>query len=600
MKLTNAPYLKQQNINDPLDELIILAGSQAWEAYGKEGNGQGWLFLKEILKIRDNTPPVILGDKHLGQLNCLRLAPENRKVIGIYQFGELNEAHKTAICANLSKHTQAETVLFYDNIGQTLENASDYIKRTRAGETMAETVAEEVKKRKPVALDLSDKSLNTLDIVEAFLEWQEQPLRRDTQRRETYRLQDGKAWISLNEEEFRREIANFLKSANDRNYSPHKISKIADLAILEIERLPPENPDLIGFQNCVLNKKTGQLLPHSHTHFLRALEDFPLNTESQDTPHFDDWLDFVANDSPERKNAILAGLYMVLTNRYQWGLFLEATGAAGAGKSIFGEIATILNGRPNTSIIDIKGLEEPKVIAGLMGKTFAYSPDQAKYTGTADGLKRLTGGDTLKAQIYYKGFEDFTPTVVFMMSTNHSIDFRDQNRGIARRRVIIPFERAIPKEKKDVNFIDKVKGEIYGITNKLLSLFPEPETARKLLENYQASREGDKVKREANHLIEFAKAFKIIGSCTQGLQWGSNYANSKTTVNNALFKAYLHYCDCIGLRNTLNLNYFKSAFQDALRDTGEQGEIVQLKTNGIPKINVQWRNREATLNEWQG
>ncbi|MEE3701211.1 DUF927 domain-containing protein [Mannheimia haemolytica] len=152
MKLKNAPYLKRQNINEPLDELIILAGSQAWEAYGKEGNGQGWLFLKEILKIRDNTPPVILGDKHLGQLNCLRLAPENRKVIGIYQFGELNEAHKTAICANLSKHTQAETVLFYDNIGQTLENASDYIKRTRAGETMAETVAEaieKVEKRQP-------------------------------------------------------------------------------------------------------------------------------------------------------------------------------------------------------------------------------------------------------------------------------------------------------------------------------------------------------------------------------------------------------------------------------------------------------------------
>lgn len=600
MKLKNAPYLKEQDKNKPLDELIILAGSEAWGAYGKDGNGTAWKLLCEILKADNRNPPVILGAKQLEELHSLRLAPENRKIISIYQFGELSEPHKTAICANLAKHTQAETVLFYDNIGQTLENSSDYIKRTRAGETMAEAVAEETRKRQPLALDLSDKSLNTLDIVEAFLEWQEQPLRRDTLRRETYRLQDGKAWISLNEEEFRREIANFLKSANDRNYSPHKISKIADLAILEIERLPPENPDLIGFQNGVLNKKTGQFLPHSPTHFLRALEDFSLNTESQDTPYFDDWLAFVSSDSTERRNAILAGLYMVLTNRYQWGLFLEATGKAGAGKSVFGEIATILNGRFNTSVIDIKGLEEPKIIAGLMGKTFAYSPDQAKYTGTADGLKRLTGGDTLKAQIYYKGFEDFTPTVVFMMSTNYPIDFRDQNGGIARRRVIIPFEKAIPKDKKDVNFIAKVKGEIYGITNKLLSLFPEPETARKILESYQAGREGDSVKREANHLIEFAKAFKIIGSCTQGLQWGSNYANSKTTVNNALYKAYLHYCDCIGLKQTLNLNYFKTAFPEALRETGEQGEIVQLKTNGTPKINVQWKNREATLNEWQG
>lgn len=600
MKLKNSPYLKQQNINEPFTELIILAGSEAWGAYGKDGNGTAWKLLCEILKADNRNPPVILGAKQLEELHSLRLAPENRKIISIYQFGELSEAHKTAICANLAKYTQAETVLFYDNIGQTLENSSDYIKRTRAGETMAEAVAEEAKKRKPVALDLSEEKPTTPELVEAFLEWSEQPLRRDTTKRTIHKLEDGKIWAYVNDEEFKREVLGFLKAVHCPNYSIGMINKLADLAVLEMERLPPESPDLIGFQNCVLNKKTGQLLPHSPTHFLRALENFPLNTESQDTPHFDDWLDFVANDSPERKNAILAGLYMVLTNRYQWGLFLEATGKAGAGKSVFGEIATILNGRFNTSVIDIKGLEEPKMIEGLMGKTFAYSPDQAKYTGTADGLKRLTGGDTLKAQILYTGYVDFIPNVVFMMSTNYPITFTDRNGGIARRRVIIPFERAIPKDKKDVNFIDKVKGEIYGITNKLLSLFPEPETARKLLENYQASREGDTVKQGANHLIEFATALKFIESCSQGLQWGSGNANSKTTINNGLYKAYLYYCDCIGLRNSMPLNVFKQSLQDAINEAGQQGELKQIKINGYPKLNIQWKDREATLREWQG
>lgn len=594
MKLKNAPHLKHQAENEPLHELIILAGSQAWEAFGA-GSGEEWKFLCHLLQADPRKPPIVLGESQLAEIDRLRLAPENRQVVAVYQFGKLSENHKTAICANLAKHTQARTVAFYDHIGQLQENASEYITRLRGGE---EPLILPTAKR--LTLDLSEEKPTTPELVEAFLDWQESPLRRDTLKGTIHRLKDGKVWEYLNDEEFKREVLAFLKAVHCPNYSIGTINKLADLALLEMERLPLENPDLIGFQNGVLNKKTGAFLPHSQTHFLRALEPFECETASLDTPHFDDWLSFVSNDSEGRKQAILAGLYMVLTNRYQWGLFLEATGTAGAGKSVFGEIATILNGRFNTSVIDIRGLEEPKIIAGLIGKTFAYSPDQAKYTGNADGLKRLTGGDTLKAQIYYKGFEDFAPTVVFMMSTNYPITFTDRNGGIARRRVIIPFDRAIPKHKKDVNFIDKIKREIYGIANKILAYFPEPETARQVLEFYQTSGEGDNVKQEANHLIEFASAFRLVESCAQGLQWGSNYANSKTTINNALFKAYLHYCDCIGLRQTLNLTAFKQAFPDALKEAGERGELVQIKTNGIPKTNVQWKDREATLSEWQG
>ncbi len=42
---------------------------------------------------------------------------------------------------------------------------------------------------------------------------------------------------------------------------------------------------------------------------------------------------------------ILAALFMVLANRYDWQLFLEVTGPGGSGKSIMAEIATLLAGR---------------------------------------------------------------------------------------------------------------------------------------------------------------------------------------------------------------------------------------------------------------
>ncbi|MCK3656147.1 hypothetical protein A4G19_10445 [Pasteurellaceae bacterium Macca] len=82
---------------------------------------------------------------------------------------------------------------------------------------------------------------------------------------------------------------------------------------------------------------------------------------------------------------------MVLTNRHEWHLFLEATGVGGAGKSVFGEVATILNGRSSTAIISLKSFESATSRSVLVGKTLAYSPDQAPYKGQQMISKRLLG-----------------------------------------------------------------------------------------------------------------------------------------------------------------------------------------------------------------
>jgi putative DNA primase/helicase len=48
---------------------------------------------------------------------------------------------------------------------------------------------------------------------------------------------------------------------------------------------------------------------------------------------------------PQKRDVILAALFMVLANRYDWQLFLEVTGPGGSGKSILAEIATLLAGK---------------------------------------------------------------------------------------------------------------------------------------------------------------------------------------------------------------------------------------------------------------
>lgn len=73
---------------------------------------------------------------------------------------------------------------------------------------------------------------------------------------------------------------------------------------------------------------------------------------------------------------ILAALFMVLANRYDWQLFLEVTGPGGSGKSILAEIATMLAGEDNATSATIETLESPRERAALIGFSLIRLPDQ--------------------------------------------------------------------------------------------------------------------------------------------------------------------------------------------------------------------------------
>ncbi|WP_049278063.1 hypothetical protein, partial [Serratia marcescens] len=48
-------------------------------------------------------------------------------------------------------------------------------------------------------------------------------------------------------------------------------------------------------------------------------------------PHFWQWLARAAGGNYDKQERILAALFMVLANRYDWQLFLEVTGPGGSG-----------------------------------------------------------------------------------------------------------------------------------------------------------------------------------------------------------------------------------------------------------------------------
>ncbi len=96
----------------------------------------------------------------------------------------------------------------------------------------------------------------------------------------------------------------------------------------------------------------------------------PVEGETLEThaPAFWRWLDRAAGGRAEKRDVILAALFMVLANRYDWQLFLEVTGPGGSGKvSFMAEIATLLAGEDNATSATIETLESPRERAALTG-----------------------------------------------------------------------------------------------------------------------------------------------------------------------------------------------------------------------------------------
>ncbi|HEA3274351.1 DUF927 domain-containing protein [Pasteurella multocida] len=158
-KMIQAPNFKGQP-NEPLSDLIVLAGNQAWEWWGK-GKGEGWLLLCQALQHNSKQKPIVLDVKQLNKLERLAIVPPAQKAVRVIQCGKLLQAEVTALCLNLAKHSKVEQLALCNCIGEVTENLSDYIKRVRKGDSVAEIVSESI-----TEAHKENNQANTLPFIE--------------------------------------------------------------------------------------------------------------------------------------------------------------------------------------------------------------------------------------------------------------------------------------------------------------------------------------------------------------------------------------------------------------------------------------------------
>jgi len=434
--------------------------------------------------------------------------------------------------------------------------------------------------------DADLKSMSASEKAELLITHYEQRLAVPQVGEDLCRYENG-AWQILPHGVLSREIAALFQKIR-APFSAPGISGIIDTLKLMVPQTGKPARSLIGFRNGVFDTVTGHFSPHNPNNWLRTVNSVDYTQPkagenlAEYAPNFWQWLTRAANQQSEKQERILAALFMVLANRYDWQLFLEVTGPGGSGKSVMASIARMLAGEDNTTSASIETLESARERASVVGYSLIVLPDQEKWSGDGAGIKAITGGDAVAIDPKYRdAYSAHIPAVILAVN-NNPMQFSDRSGGVTRRRVIITFPEVIPANERDPQLIEKIAQELAVIVRHLMQRFAVPSDARELLQAQQNSDEALEIKRSADPLVDFC-GYLLAVSTPNGLYIG-NANIIPANPRKYLYHAYLSFMEARGHQRPMTLTAFGRAVPQTLKEY--EIEFMKRKTNQGMQTNL--------------
>lgn len=383
----------------------------------------------------------------------------------------------------------------------------------------------------------------------------------------------------------------------------------ADSVVVDLPVMGVTARNLIGFSNGVFDTRTGQFRQHSKTDWLLIASELPFSPPAEGetlvshAPNFWKWLRRSVANNDRKTDRVLAALFMVLANRYDWQLFLEVTGPGGSGKSVMAEICTMLAGKANTVSASMKALEDARDRALVVGYSLIIMPDMTRYAGDGAGIKAITGGDKVSIDPKHKAPYSTRIQAVVLAVNNNAMTFSDRSGGISRRRVIFNFSEVVPENERDSMLAEKIEGELAVVIRHLLTRFADQDEARRLLYEQQKSEEALAIKREGDSLVDFC-GYLMASVVCDGMFIG-NAEIVPFSPRKYLYHAYLAYMRANGLSKPVSLMRFGTDMPGAMAEYGK--EYQKRKTKHGIRSNVtlhddsgDWMPSCATTTENEG
>ncbi|HAU9004297.1 TPA: DNA primase [Escherichia coli] len=572
MKL--APNVKKQprGIKHKDTEVIIFAGSDAW-AHAKQWQEQ------DGPASGDNVPPVWLGPNQLAELYALQIVPDGKKRVRLYQAGELDLVETKKIGQKLAAAGVQDAKFYPEGMhGQKCENWRRYLNAERENIAAGLTMPEQKNTQLAQMAD-SERAQLLADRFDGVCVHPES---------EIVHVWRGGVWCPVSTMELSREMVA-IYSEHRATFSKRVINNAVEALKVIAEPMGEPSGDLLPFANGALDLKTGEFSPHTPENWITTHNGIeytppaPGENIRDNAPNFHKWLEHAAGKDPRKMMRICAALYMIMANRYDWQMFIEATGDGGSGKSTFTHIASLLAGKQNTVSAEMTSLDDAGGRAQVVGSRLIVLADQPKYTGEGTGIKKITGGDPVEINPKYE--KRFTAVIraVVLATNNNPMIFTEWAGGVARRRVIFRFDNIVSEAEKDKDLPEKVAAEIPVIIRRLLANFADPEKARALLLEQRDGDEALAIKQQTDPVIEFCQFLNFLEEA-RGLMMGGGGDSVKYTTRNSLYRVYLAFMAYAGRSKPLNVADFSKAMKPAAKVYGH--EYITRKVKGVTQTNA--------------
>ncbi|EGG0568730.1 DNA primase, partial [Escherichia coli] len=517
-------------------------------------------------------PPVYLGPKQLADLANIRIIDEGRRFARVYIAGEIEPIQINAIAEKLALAGVQEAKLYKGITDREPENWRDYLQRIREQAERGEVSAMKLVTKNS---DLPRPALNQMGASqrgEVLLEYYGRALAINDDSDVVHHY-NGIVWEPVSDKELQRSMAKIFIDAGI-SYSQNAIKFAVDTMKLSLPVMGGADRNLIGFSNGVFDTRTGNFREHNKNDWLLNASELPFSppaegeTLATHAPNFWKWLRRSVANNDRKADRVLAALFMVLANRYDWQLFLEVTGPGGSGKSVMAEICTMLAGKANTVSASMKALEDARERALVVGFSLIIMPDMTRYAGDGAGIKAITGGDKVAIDPKHKApYSTRIPAVVLAVN-NNAMSFSDRSGGISRRRVIFSFSEVVPENERDPMLAEKIEGELAVVIRHLLTRFNNQDEARRLLYEQQKSEEALAIKREGDSLVDFCGYLMSLVKC-EGMMVG-NAEIVPFSPRRYLYHAYLAYMSAHGLGKPVSLTRFGTDMPGAMAEYGKE------------------------------
>lgn len=576
--MKNAPNLKHLP-KEKFTEAIIFAGTDAYaHAKGWE-EGMG----KQIAE--DTTPPIWLGPKQLAELDNLQIIDKDRKSARVYLAGNIEPILINVIGEKLARAGVQDAKLYKGIPDRQPEDWRDYLNRLREQPRDEESNIRQLpitKRERPQEFVEVSPALNQMgasqrgEVLLAHYDG-DLAIHADSDMVHHY---NGVVWNPLPDKELQREMAQIYIDA-EVAYSQNAIKSAVETMKLSLPVMGVTARNLIGFSNGVFDTRTGQFRQHSKTDWLLIASELPFSppaegeTLASHAPNFWKWLRRSVANNERKTDRVLAALFMVLANRYDWQLFLEVTGPGGSGKSVMAEICTMLAGKANTVSASMKALEDARDRALVVGYSLIIMPDMTRYAGDGAGIKAITGGDKVSIDPKHKAPYSTRIQAVVLAVNNNAMTFSDRSGGISRRRVIFNFTEVVPENERDTMLAEKIEGELAVIIRHLLTRFASQDEAKRLLHEQQKSEEALAIKREGDSLVDFC-GYLLASVACDGMFIG-NAEIVPFSPRKYLYHAYLAYMRANGLSKPVSLMRFGTDMPGAMSEYGKKYEKRKTK-----------------------